>query len=121
MKDDRTYLLHIRIRDSARWVAQFVTEGKSVFLGDRKTQNAVIRELEIIGEAVKNLSSRFREAHSQIPWGKIAGMRDKMIHEYFGVNLQLVWEVVERDLAHLKEKVEAVLRELGKRREAEGE
>lgn len=109
MKDDRTYLLHIRIRDSARWVAQFVTEGKSVFLGDRKTQNAVIRELEIIGEAVKNLSSRFREAHSQIPWGKIAGMRDKMIHEYFGVNLELVWQTAERDIPVLLKEVEMAL------------
>jgi len=109
LKDDRTYLLHIRIRDSARWVAQFVTEGKSVFLGDRKTQNAVIRELEIIGEAVKNLSSRFREAHSQIPWGKIAGMRDKMIHEYFGVNLELVWQTAERDIPVLLKEVEMAL------------
>ena len=62
-------------------------------------QDAVVRNVEIIGEAVKNLSEPLKSSHPEVPWKRLAGMRDKMIYEYFGVNLQLVWEVVERDLA----------------------
>ena len=72
----------------------------------------MVRNLEIIGEAVKNLSPRLREANPEIPWKQIAGMRDKMIHEYFGVNLQLVFEVIRLELSNLQQRVEAMLEAL---------
>lgn len=107
MKDDRIYLLHIR--DAIDRVLDYIAGGKAAFFGDRKTQDAVVRNLEVIGEAVKNLSENLRSEHPQIPWKRIAGMRDKMIHEYFGIDQDLVWEVVDRELKDLKGKVQTIL------------
>lgn len=103
MKDDRIYLLHIR--DAIQNILTYTTSGKDSFFVDRKTQDAVIRNLEIIGEATKRLSVSLKHANPDIAWKPISGMRDKLIHEYFGVNLQLVWDVIERDLPGLKVKV----------------
>jgi len=69
----------------------------------------VIRKLEIIGEAVKNLSARIKQARPEIPWKQIAGMRDRLTHDYFGVDLTLVWVAVKRDLPTLKTATEALL------------
>lgn len=71
------------------------------FLTDTKTQDAVIRNLEIIGEAVKNLSEGLRMRHSEIPWKSMTGIRDKLIHHYFGVNLDVVWQVVTAELPQM--------------------
>ena len=96
MKDDRPYLLHIR--DAIERIFQYTAHGEKAFLADAKTQDAVVRNLEIIGEAVKHLSAGLRDANPEIPWKQIAGMRDKMIHDYFGVNLQLVFDLVRLEL-----------------------
>lgn len=107
MKDDRIYLLHIR--DAIRQIVEYTATEKDSFLADRKTQDAVIRNLEIIGEATKRISPSLKSAHADVAWKPIAGMRDKLIHDYFGVNVQLVWEAVERDLPQLYEKVNELL------------
>lgn len=107
MKDDKVYLLHIR--DAIRRIRDYTTEGKEAFLEDQETQDAVVRNLEIIGEAVKKLSATARQKGPEIPSKRIAGMRDKMIHEYFGVDLALVWDVVERDLGSLESRVGRLL------------
>ena len=73
-------------------------------------QDATIRNLEIIGEAAKNLSETTRSRRADIPWRQIAGMRDKLIHQYFGVNLELVWKTVEIEIPRLKKAVEELLR-----------
>jgi uncharacterized protein with HEPN domain len=75
-------------------------------LKDRKTQDAVIRNLEIIGEAVKNLPAELTDKYPEIPWKNIAGMRDRLIHHYFGVNLKMVWGVVENRLEDLNQVVQ---------------
>lgn len=69
----------------------------------------VIRKLEIIGEAVKQLSAATKRRHTEIPWKQIAGMRDRLTHDYFGVDLALVWRVLERDLPALKAAITALL------------
>jgi len=76
------------------------TKGMSYsdFAGDKKTINAVIRSLEVIGEASKKLPVSFRNNYPDIPWKQMAGMRDKLIHEYFGIDKQMVWQVVERHI-----------------------
>jgi uncharacterized protein with HEPN domain len=81
------------------------------FLEDMKTQDAVIRALEVLGEATKKLSPSLRESHPEIPWKSMAGVRDKLIHDYFGVNFDIVWEIVQDQLPALSEQIEAVLKD----------
>lgn len=79
------------------------------FQADIKTQDAVLRNLEIIGEATKQLSESVREQAPHIPWRNIARMRDKLIHHYFGVNLDIVWHVIQNDLLPLMNAVDGIL------------
>lgn len=72
------------------------------FLEDKKTVNAVIRSLEVLGEAAKKIPERIKTKHPQIPWKRMTGMRDKLIHEYFGVDLEKVWLVVKEELPPIK-------------------
>ena len=98
-KDPQVYLAHMR--DAIQIIREYTKEGKDAFFRDRKTQDAVIRNLEIIGEAVKILPPELTARHESVPWKSIAGMRDQLIHHYFGVNLKLVWGVVENRLEEL--------------------
>ena len=75
------------------------------FLSKQQVQDAVIRRFEIIGEAVKKVDENFKREHSGVPWKEIAGMRDVLIHEYFGVNLKRVWLVIKNDLPAFKKEV----------------
>lgn len=84
---------------------------------DEKTFYAVVRSIEIIGEASKNLPEGIRKQHPQVPWRQIAGMRDKAIHSYFGVNTLRVWQVVKDDLPKLKPSIEKLKKELERIRE----
>lgn len=84
------------------------------FVADDKTMSAVIRKLEIIGEAVKNVPLAIRRKHSKIDWKEIAGMRDKLIHDYFGVDAEILWEVIKEDIPTLKPLIEQVFREVEK-------
>jgi uncharacterized protein with HEPN domain len=104
MKKDRVYLTHIldAISDIEKFM-QGVPEKE--FFENKEKQYAVLRALEIIGEATKNLSSELKTKSAGIDWKNIAGMRDKLIHAYFGVNLPLVWETVKKDLPQLKKQV----------------
>ena len=72
------------------------------FVQDDKTVYAVVRAIEIIGEAVKQVPDSMREQYSEIPWKSMAGMRDKLIHHYFGVNLKLVWNTVKQEIPEVK-------------------
>lgn len=93
MKDDRVYLNHIR--DAIARIESYTSGGRAAFLEQTIVQDAVVRNLEIIGEAVKNLSEPLRASCPEVPRGQIAGMRDVLIHDYFGVRLETVWNAVE--------------------------
>lgn len=79
------------------------------FLRDYKTQDAVVRNLEVIGEAAKSLSTHLKKAHPQIPWRELAGVRDKMIHHYFGINYEIVWTIAKEELPRLLPQIEDML------------
>lgn len=78
------------------------------FLKDSKTQDAVIRNLQIIGEAVKNITADFKKKHGDIEWKKMAGLRDKIIHHYFGINWDIVWDTVQNKLPELLVKIKNI-------------
>ena len=84
---------------------------KEKLLKDELYQSAIIRQIEIIGEAVKNIPESFRKKYYEVSWNKIAGMRDVIIHSYFRVDLDAVWNVIKRDLPDLKKKIEKILKE----------
>ena len=100
IRDDQVYLAHIM--DALEQISTY-TNGmnEEAFRVNRMAQDAVIRQFEIIGEATKNLSESFRENHSGMPWKDLAGFRDKLIHQYFGVDLSTVWQSVVDDVPFL--------------------
>ena len=82
------------------------------FEKNSEKQDAVIRRIEIIGEAVKNISTETKEKYPNIRWREIAGMRDVVIHQYFGVTVGLIWQVATSDIPKLKEKIERIIKEI---------
>ena len=87
---------------------------KKQFNSDKKTRDAVLRNLEVIGEATKSIPDAFKKEHGDINWRGISGMRDKLIHEYFGVSNQIVWETIIKDIPTLKSQIENVIKEFDK-------
>ena len=100
-KDDFVYLHHIK--DAIERIEFYISEApKAHFLKDGMMQDAVIRQLEIIGEASRNISESFQEGHSYIPWGQIIALRNRIIHEYFNINLEVAWDIIKVDIPQLK-------------------
>ena len=110
MKDNLVFLRHILecINNIEKDTKNY---DKEKFKKIRRTQDAVIRNLEIIGEAAKNISEEFRESYPEIPWKKMASLRDKLIHFYFGVDIDITRNVVREDLPNLKRSINKIVQE----------
>lgn len=103
-KQQEIFLEHIL--GSIKWIENYTKDlSQDAFEQSVQAQDAVIRRLQIIGEAVKNLPDEFRKAHPEIEWKKVAGMRDVLIHGYFAVDLDIVWDTVKDSLPKLKEQI----------------
>jgi len=106
MKSDDIFVRHIF--DAINIIKEHIGEnGREQFLQSKIVQDAVIREREIIGEAAKNISEEYKMIHVYIPWKDVAGMRDKLINHYFGVDLEEVWKTVQDDLPEIVAALEA--------------
>lgn len=109
-KADAVYLKHIR--DAISRIEEYTKAvGYDDFVKNNLIQDGVIRQLEIIGEATKRLSNEFKNKYPHIAWKDIAGMRDKLIHDYLGVDLEAVWDTVKKDVPLLKKEVKKILGE----------
>jgi len=109
-KDPKIFLQHIfnsitLIEEYAKGVSE------ETFRADIGLQDKLVHRVGIIGEAAKNISDDFRVQHPQIPWRKITGTRDYLIHEYFRIDLNLLWEIVQKEIPDLKEKISVLLKD----------
>jgi uncharacterized protein with HEPN domain len=114
MRDDRERLLDVL--EAIEKIERYASRGRKEFDGDELIQTWIVHHMQIIGEACRSLSQAFRESHPEFPWGEIVGMRNVLVHRYFGVDRQVVWSVVQNDLPRLKRGTEAALLELEKGR-----
>jgi uncharacterized protein with HEPN domain len=106
-KDPRVYLAHILER--AIRIQEYVRDGEISFMQDTRTQDAVIRNFEVIGEAAKKVPTEYRAAHPSIPWQLMAGFRDVLIHGYEGVDLGRVWATATQSLPEVRESIAVLL------------
>jgi uncharacterized protein with HEPN domain len=101
------------IREAVRRIHVYCRQPEALtydqFRADIRTQDAVIRNIEIIGEAVKGLSAPLRERYPEVPWKNMAGVRDRLIHGYFGINLDIVWDIATVELPLLEPRLSAIL------------
>lgn len=111
---NRIYLDYVQdIIDSIRDIESFIKGMKfEEFKKDRKTINAVVRSIEVIGEASKKIPASITSNHPEVPWKKMVGMRDKLIHEYFGIDLEILWEVTKVDIKSIRPAIRQILEEL---------
>ena len=109
-KDHRFYLRYIL--ESINLIYSYIEEiDEKIFLSSSKHQDMVVRRLEIIGEAVKHLPDSLKQKYDEVAWKEIAGMRDVLAHEYFGVDYELVWEIIKKELPFLEETINKMINE----------
>lgn len=109
MKDEKLYLIHML--ECLTRIEQYTVEGKEAFLQDTKTQDAVLRNLQTLAESTQRLSEARKAAYPGVPWERIAGFRNVLVHNYLGINVERVWEIIEGALPELKRQVTGILGE----------
>jgi len=107
VKDDRVYLLHIS--ECIADIEEFTSQGEHEFFNDKRTQLAVLRSLQTLAESSQRLSAASKDSRPEVNWRKIAGFRNILVHGYLALNLNLVWQIMRRDLPVLKSAVAAML------------
>jgi uncharacterized protein with HEPN domain len=107
VKDDRTYLLHIR--ECIARIEEDVREGRPAFEASHMIQDAVVRNLQVLAESTKRLSEALKAAHPAIDWAAIAGFRNLLVHDYFSIDLAVVWQIVSEDIPALKSSIDVML------------
>ena len=106
-KDDLTFIEHIL--ESINAIKEFSKDTqKEELISNRLKRSAIVREIEIIGEAVKNISESLKNKYKDVEWKEIIGTRDKMIHHYFGVDLNIIWEIIKKDLPVLEKRIKRI-------------
>jgi uncharacterized protein with HEPN domain len=106
VKDDRIYIDHIL--ECIEWITRYTAEGRDAFFSDRKTQSATLRELQTLAESAQRLSDELRKAHPEVPWESISGFRNVLVHDYLGIRLERIWEIIERDLPVFRATLQAI-------------
>ncbi len=109
MKDNRLYLIHIS--ECIARIEEYTREGKAAFMQSSLLQDAVVRNLQVMGESTKRLPEEWKSAHLDVPWRQIIGFRNVVVHDYLEIDVPAVWEVVERNLSDLKRVIEQMLME----------
>jgi uncharacterized protein with HEPN domain len=110
MRNEHERLLDIL--EAIERIEKYAEQGKGAFEADELIQTWIVHHITIIGEACRSLPNEFQAAHANVPWADIIGMRNILVHHYFGVDTDAVWSVVERDLPELKFDVETILKNL---------
>jgi uncharacterized protein with HEPN domain len=110
MRSDRERLLDIM--EAIERIEKYAVKGKEAFLQDELIQNWMVNHIALIGEACRALPQEFQASHANVPWADIIGMRNLLVHHYFGIDVEAVWSVVERDIPELKMNIEVILRSL---------
>ena len=111
MKDDRLYVIHIG--ECLARIEQYIAGGREAFMHSTLIQDAVLRNLQTIGQSVGRLSTVLREAYPKTNWRSIIGLRNVLVHDYLGISLERIWDIIEHDVPDLQRTVESILREPG--------
>lgn len=109
MKDDRFYLVHIH--DCIERIQEYTATGREAFLGDRRSQDAVLRNLQVLAESSQRLSDEIRQRHEGVDWRALAGFRNLLVHDYLGVSVPRVWELIDLYLPRLRREIDLMLGE----------
>lgn len=111
MKDDRLYIIHIQ--EAIERIEEYTQDGEDYFLADRKTQDAVLRNLHTLAESSQRISKALKEHHPQVDWRILSAFRNVVVHDYLGVSPGRIWDIVQNDLPGLKENIAVILKRLG--------
>ena len=110
MRSERERLLDIL--EAIERIEKYTRRGKTAFLGDELIQNWMVNHITLIGEACRALPDEFQVGHANVPWADIIAMRNLLVHHYFGIDVEAVWSVVERDIPELKFNIQVILNDL---------